>query len=427
MYTITRKLAVVCLAVVFSVLVYGCGGGSKEQALTEDVSINVDMVTAGLATPGTYTIQPGEAADAGDATFTCAAEGPTCEVTVAADGTATSVGGMATAMNSAAADARLADEAEAKRVADEAEAKRVADEEAARLAVITMLEEAIARLENAEAERIAAMEAAAKLAADEAAAKLAADEEAARLAAVKKLEDEIAMLKAAEAERLAAIAAEAERIAEAARVAAAALAEEERIAAAALAEIARIAAEEKKIADEVARILAVINPVDITPPPGLTILAGMYTIQPGETEDAGIVAFTCSAEGVRCLVTVADDGTVTSAGGAATAMITAEGYRRLYQSKIVDTGKLATGYKTITPGNYPIEPGQSMDVADATFTCPVGGVRCDVTVADDGTVTSVGGTATAKNSNAVKYTMTAIALSEALNHSRSRGSGYNGV
>ena len=32
MYTITRKLAMVCLAVVFSVLVYGCGGGGNGQA-----------------------------------------------------------------------------------------------------------------------------------------------------------------------------------------------------------------------------------------------------------------------------------------------------------------------------------------------------------------------------------------------------------
>ena len=32
MYTITRKLAMVCLAVVFSVLMYGCGGGGSDQA-----------------------------------------------------------------------------------------------------------------------------------------------------------------------------------------------------------------------------------------------------------------------------------------------------------------------------------------------------------------------------------------------------------
>ena len=35
MYTITRKLAMVCLAVVFSVLMYGCGGGGSDQAAGE--------------------------------------------------------------------------------------------------------------------------------------------------------------------------------------------------------------------------------------------------------------------------------------------------------------------------------------------------------------------------------------------------------
>ena len=98
MYTLTRKLSVVCLTVVLSFLVYGCGGSSK-QALITDVS--TDMVTAGL-TPdsGTYTIQPGGTATAGDVTFACPAEGSSCEVTVADDGTVTSAGGMATAMTS---------------------------------------------------------------------------------------------------------------------------------------------------------------------------------------------------------------------------------------------------------------------------------------------------------------------------------------
>ena len=84
MYTITRKLSMVCLAVVFSVLMYGCGGGSSDQAeITPDGPdgpdgmamthpVNTDMVTDGLTImPGTYSIQPGESEDAGDATFTC--------------------------------------------------------------------------------------------------------------------------------------------------------------------------------------------------------------------------------------------------------------------------------------------------------------------------------------------------------------------
>ena len=103
MYTLTRKLSVVCLTVVLSFLVYGCGGSSK-QALITDVS--TDLLTAGLMPdPGTYTIEPGGTANAGDVTFACPAEGgPTCKITVASDGTIMSVEGsaegMATAMDS---------------------------------------------------------------------------------------------------------------------------------------------------------------------------------------------------------------------------------------------------------------------------------------------------------------------------------------
>ena len=102
MYTLTRKLSVVCLTVVLSFLVYGCGGSSK-QALITDVS--TDLVTAGLMPdPGTYTIGPGGTANAGDVTFSCPAGGPTCKITVASDGTIMSVEGsaegMATAMDS---------------------------------------------------------------------------------------------------------------------------------------------------------------------------------------------------------------------------------------------------------------------------------------------------------------------------------------
>ena len=44
MYTITRKIAMVCLAVVFSVLVYGCLGGDSQQASTPSTD-SPDMVT----------------------------------------------------------------------------------------------------------------------------------------------------------------------------------------------------------------------------------------------------------------------------------------------------------------------------------------------------------------------------------------------
>ena len=68
-------------------------------------------MTAGLTPdPGTYTIQPGGTATAGDVTFACPTEGSSCEVTVADDGTivpSPSAEGMATAMNSESAAARL--------------------------------------------------------------------------------------------------------------------------------------------------------------------------------------------------------------------------------------------------------------------------------------------------------------------------------
>ena len=105
MYTLTRKIAVVSLTAVLSVLAYGCGGGSSDGQ-TSTTPIITDVSTASVTdgveiTPGTYTIQPGETMEAGGAAFSCPAEGSPCVVTVA-DGTVTSAGGMATAMNSAA-------------------------------------------------------------------------------------------------------------------------------------------------------------------------------------------------------------------------------------------------------------------------------------------------------------------------------------
>ena len=119
MYTLTRKLTMVCLAMVLSVLAYGCGGGSSQPALVV-TEVNTDTVTTGL-TPdsGTYPIQPGGTANAGDVAFAC--EGSPCEVTVADDGTVTSTGGMVTAMTSDSAVARVA-AVEAARVAEDAQA-----------------------------------------------------------------------------------------------------------------------------------------------------------------------------------------------------------------------------------------------------------------------------------------------------------------
>ena len=291
MYTITRKLAMVCLAVVFSVLVYGCGGGGSDQASDPETPgtdsmvmphpVDTDMVTAGLTImPGTYTILPGETADAGDATFTCSVDAEaSCVVTVDADGV-TSTGGMATAMNSAAAQARL---------------------------------------------------------------------------------------------------------------------------------------------DEAARLLAVINTVDTsTVTTGLRIQAGEITLEPGESMDRFDATFTCPEDGVRCVVTVKQnyDGsnTVTSVGGAATATVSVRGALKLNATGSVDMSMVTAGLTAITADMYSLQPGGNMDAGDVTFTCPVGGVPCvvTVTVTDDvdadgektgtttTTVTFVGGMAMAMDSAAGK-------------------------
>ena len=62
-----------------------------------------------MVTAGTYEIGAGQAMTVGDVTFSCAAGDADCTVMVAADGTATYAtdGGMVTAMNSAAYQARL--------------------------------------------------------------------------------------------------------------------------------------------------------------------------------------------------------------------------------------------------------------------------------------------------------------------------------
>ena len=311
MYTLTRKLSVVCLTVVLSFLVYGCGGSSK-QALITDVSL--DMVTADL-TPdaGTYNIQPGGTANAGDVTFACSDEdeGSSCEVTVADDGTVTSAGGMATAMTSASAAARLAAVAaaaasEAARVAAVAEAEA---SEAARVA-------AVAEAEASEAARVAAVaEAEASEAARVAAVAEAEASEAARVAAVAAAnaseEDKVAAVAAAamaETERLAAVAeAEASEAARVAAVAAAAMAETERLAAVAALRLANL------------RLNASDVDLDELDANFMTIPEGVYTIPQGQNMDVGDANFSCSAGGSSCEVNVDEDGNVTSAGGVATA------------------------------------------------------------------------------------------------------------
>ena len=589
MYTLTRKLSVVCLTVVLSFLVYGCGGSSK-QALITDVS--TDMVTAGL-TPdsGTYTIQPGGTANAGDVTFTCPTEGPPCEVTVAEDGTVTSAPGsapgMATAMDSASAAAMLVAvqaQAEAETARDtanaaamlaataqtDAETERDDANAAAMLAATAQTDAETARDDanaaamlaataqtDAETERddanaaamlaataqtdaetarddanAAAMlaataqtdaeterddaNAAAMLAATaqtdaetarddaNAAAMLAAtaqtDAETARddanaaamLAATAQTDAETARDDANAAAMLAAtaqtdaetdrddanaaamLAATAQTDAETARDdanAAAMLAataqtdaETERDdanAAAMLAATAQTDAETERDDANAAAMLAATAQTDAETErddanAAAMLAATAQTDAETERDDANAAAMLAAtaqtdaeterddANAAAMLAATAQtdaeterDDANAAAMLAATAQTDAETERddalaaqmvaekdkdvalealRLANLRAdpnsVDLDELEDGYMTMTPDTYNIEPGENLDVDDANFACPAGGLACEITVADDGTVTSAGGMATAQNSMAANTTKMAKALTD---------------
>ena len=345
MYTITRKIAIVCLAVVFSVLVYGCGGGDSKQASTEtpstdssdgtdmvmtptvDTTVDMSMVTVGLIVPaGTFTILSGESRDQYDATFTCPEEGGlSCEVTVADDRSATSVGGLATAMNSVPGNDKLA-------VSNTVDTSDVTV--GLEITADTYTIQPGGSMDAGDATFTCS---------------------AGGVPCVVTVADG--------------------RTATSVGGAATAM-----------------------NSDAGNAKLAVPNDVytgDVTV--GLTITEGTYTIQPGEDMDFGDATFTCSAGGVPCVVTVADGRDATSAGGMATAMNSDDGNDKLAVSNDVDTSIVLAGL-IIRPGMYTIDPGDEMVLYDATFTCAPGGVPCVVTVElnEDGTttVTSAGGMAT---------------------------------
>ena len=122
---------------------------------------------------------------------------------------------------------------------------------------------------------------------------------------------------------------------------------------------------------------------------------------------------TCPPGGVPCIVTadLSASGvtTVTSAGGAATATVSATGNMKLADTNPVDRSSVTAGLTAITAGRYTIQPGEFVDAGEVTFTCPATGVRCVVTVTADldednketgtSTVSSVGGTARATDSS----------------------------
>ena len=108
---LTRSLLAACSIVALSAVMYGCIHGGDDPApepmttpeppTPEDVDMSGVDADA-MATAGTYMIDAGGTHTAGDVTFSCAAGGDACSVTVAADGSATSTGGMVMAATSQA-------------------------------------------------------------------------------------------------------------------------------------------------------------------------------------------------------------------------------------------------------------------------------------------------------------------------------------
>ncbi len=106
----------VCCAAVLMLGLAACGSDNGADMADMPSSVAVDLT--GVAddaarAAGMEEIAAGESATIGEITFTCAAGGPDCTVTVAADGSATATGGMVTADNSAAYATRKAEIARA--------------------------------------------------------------------------------------------------------------------------------------------------------------------------------------------------------------------------------------------------------------------------------------------------------------------------
>ena len=456
MYTLTRKLSVVCLTVVLSFLVYGCGGSSKQ--ITD---VSTDMVTAGL-TPdsGTYTIQPGGTATAGDVTFACPAEGSSCEVTVADDGTVTSAGGMATAMTSASAAARLAAQ-QAQQVAEDAQAAAEGDTAAAQQAQ-QVAEDAQAAAEQAQqvaedaqaAAELAQAAAEGDTTAAQQAQQVAEDAQAAAELAQAAAEGDTAAAQQAQqvAEDAQAAAEQAQQVAEDAQAAAelaqaaaegdtttAQQAQQVAEDAQAAAELAQAAAEGDTAAAQQAQQVAedaqataeqaqqVAEDAQAAAELAQAAAEGDTTAAQqaqqvaddarADAEQAQQVAEDARADAEQAQQVAENALAVAEAAlaDAELALADAEEEARLLTTVTTITPTLAMGYGTVTAGVYRIEPGDNMVVDDAKITCPLeGAVICVVvvTVNEDGvTYVSLGGMATVVNSDSVTETREAVALS----------------
>ncbi len=113
METRKLKLALSAGALALSLALAGCGGGGSSPQAANDPPQPMPVDTTGIATAamvqaGSYMIEAGASATHGDVTYSCPVGGADCMVDVMADGTTMSTGGMATAMNSAGYDQRVA-------------------------------------------------------------------------------------------------------------------------------------------------------------------------------------------------------------------------------------------------------------------------------------------------------------------------------
>ena len=112
-----KRMRLIATLAAAALSVAACSGGGSSQTggpdpmPVEPVPVNVSLagVTPGYMAlaAGSVDVPAGGSRNHGDVTFTCAAGGDDCAVTVAADGTVTATGGTVTAMNSPAYQARL--------------------------------------------------------------------------------------------------------------------------------------------------------------------------------------------------------------------------------------------------------------------------------------------------------------------------------
>ncbi len=118
----TKRLALAGQAVALAFVLAACGGGSGTAPGQPPAPMEVDMdsVSEGARKEaGTLEIAAGAMKTLGDVTYSCAAGGEDCTVTIKADGTATYTGGTVTAADSAGYTAQEAAKAAAKKKADD--------------------------------------------------------------------------------------------------------------------------------------------------------------------------------------------------------------------------------------------------------------------------------------------------------------------